>query len=269
MNEIVPTQAAWAEIANSAYWTHEKVTLLKTIFFFNSMILVLRVTTLKLLNANYLSGYWLLLSILLVHAFQVFHFKYFITAPWLYVPILILPHKNSFSTLTFSTLCTWLATDRTVNLFCYTHCLQSWEDCFVPKWVNLHKDTCHPANWCAMQYTNEVASHIYWLSTTNPYLLPLHKINGNAFLKTASDFKLVWDLMIYSVQSLDTGIMYKHRLCILLCIYFLYFPEKSVVLWWFCKSTQSARCSQSTLINQLRTVISEKKFCTLYFGNLQ
>lgn len=142
--------------------------------------------------------------------FKCWYLKYFITAPSLYVPIFILPHKNSFSSLTFSTLCTWLAADMTLNLFCYTHCLQF-----------------------------------------------------------ASDLKLVWGSMICSVQSLHTGNTYIVRLCILLYTYFLYFPEKSIVLWWFCKSTQSAGCFQSMLINPITNSNFRKKFCTLYFGNLK
>ena len=112
---------------------------------------------------------------------------------------------------------------------------------------------------------NLSTSHIYWLSTTNSYLLPLHKINGNALPYTASDLKLVWGSTICSVQSLHTGNIHKHRLCILLCTYFLYLPEKSIVLWWFCKSTQSAGCFQSMLINPIMNSNFRKKFCTLFW----
>lgn len=72
-------------------------------------------------------------------------------------------HAKCFSTLTFSTLCTWSAADMTLNLFCYIHGLQSWVDCFVPKWVSLHKDTCHPANWYAMQHPNEIYLQVIFI----------------------------------------------------------------------------------------------------------
>lgn len=111
-------------------------------------------------------------------------------------------------------------------------------------------------------------SHIYWLSTTYSYLQPLHKINSNAFLYTASDLKLVWGSIVCSVQSLHTGHMHKHKPIMLLWTYFLHFLQESIVLWWFCKSTQSAGCFQSELINPI-TNSNFRKLRVLYFGNLK
>lgn len=108
-------------------------------------------------------------------------------------------------------------------------------------------------------------SSIYWLSTTYSYLLPLHKITSNAFLYTASDPKLVWGSMACSVQNLHTGHMHKHRPSMLLWTYFVYFLEESIVLWWFCKSTQSAGCFQSELINPIMKSNFRKTSCTLFW----
>lgn len=152
----------------------------KAIWFSNTMTFVL-----KLLHSNCKCSVWL--STTAVNLTWGC-FQYFITALRLRLSIFVLPHKNSFSTRKFSIHCTWLAADMTLNLFCYKHHLQPWEDCFVPKCSQgymlsgqLRYNETH--KW------NLSTSCIYSLTTTNSYLLPLHKTNSNAFLDRASELK--------------------------------------------------------------------------------
>lgn len=197
--------------------------------------------------------------------FKCWCFKYFITCPWLYAPIFILPRKMFQYSYILHTLYMISCRHDAKSVLLYTW-FTILGRLFCSKMSKSSQRYMSPSQLIcnATHKWNLSLSHIYWLSTTNSYLLPVHKLNSNAFLYTASDLKLVWGSMICSVQSLYTGNMHKHRLCILLYTYFLYFTEKLVVPWWFCKSTQSAGCFQSMLINPVMNSNFRKNFCTLF-----
>lgn len=110
MNEIVPPQSAWAESGSFAH----KLTKTSSLFLKQLSCSIAAWHFLSCKTARYpLSIWYQPLSILLKA--DTFSLSSLL---WLYVPIFISPHKNSFSMLTFCIFCMWLAADRRDNLFC-------------------------------------------------------------------------------------------------------------------------------------------------------